>query len=561
MKTVDDSDQIEPDLDEPPVASSDPALPPVPRRRLTRDARAALAIFLVLLGVYLFTMGGHTYSVDGETYLAGTRSLFQGSTVLTPGPDLDGAVVTVENKNGDRTTAAPIGSLVLFAPGFVAGKVIAAPFAVEHREEIVRLVYLSANSVMTAITGSLLFLLCRRLGARRSSAVLLALTFGLGTWAWAHAQTDFSEPGTAMALTAALLAAVRWWERPSSRRAAAITGFLAGFTVLTRPSTLLFVPILLVAGLVATGIVRRQRLLVAAAFCAGGLVAAVAMAINAWVRFGDPLDNGYPLLPYSTPIYEGVYGLLLSSGKGMLWYAPVCIVVLFATRRSFLANRRYSLTVGAILLGHASVYARFDIWTGENAYGPRYMIPLLPIVVAMLAPVIDSGRQWIRGVKVAAVFGLLIPGLLGTTMYFNAVYFNQQQGLLADIGVIEATQTQQHLAWNFYPRTSPLMLHVRSVPDLVRNTVDRLQGEPGGITPLPAPYEDRIHWYARAVELDVWWAWWSTKDGPGAIYLLLVVPLAALALGIALARRSWRTERDDAVATTTPPGIASGAGT
>ena len=72
------------------------------------------------------------------------------------------------------------------------------------------------------------------------------------------------------------------------------------------------------------------------------------------------------------------------------------------------------------------------------------------------------------------------------------------------------TAVQQYVAWDFQPRSSPLLLHVRSLPDLFRNTVDRLQGEPGGIKPIPAAPEDRINWYTNAINLDVWWAWWSS---------------------------------------------------
>ena len=307
----------------------------------------------------------------------------------------------------------------------------------------------------------------------------------------------------------------------------------------------MFVPVLLIAGLVRVGATRRERIGAALAFCAGGAVPALAMAVNAWIRFGDPLDNGYPLLPYSTPVYEGLFGLLLSPGKGLVWYAPVCLVVIFAARTSYLQNRRYAITVAAMVLAHAAIYARFDVWSGENAYGPRYMIPLLPVIVAALAPVIDTGRHWLRGVRIAAAVGFLLPGLLGATMYFNAVYFEQQPSLLADLELTETTSAQQRLAWNFYPRTSPLMLQFRSLPDLARNTVDRVQGEPGGITPLPAAYEERIHWYARAVELDTWWAWWPTKDAPSVIYLLLIVPLAALAFGSKLLLGAVRSDRTD----------------
>jgi len=501
-----------------------------------RDRRIAVALGLLLFAIYLLTMGGHTYSVDGETYLAGTRALAQRETVMDPPDDLDAVVILISHKNGGTTTAAPIGTLLLFLPGFVAGKAIAAAFPEDSKEEVVRLVFLSANPLFTAVTAALLFLLCRALGASRRSSMLLSVVFGLATWAWPHSKTDFSEPGTAMALTAAVLASVHWWRRPSSDRAALAVGFLAGCTVLTRSSTMIFIPVLLAAGVTAHGLDVRGRLRGAMLFAAGGAVPAAAFAYNAWARFGSPVDNGYPPIEYSTPLYEGIHGLFLSPGKGLFWYAPICIVALFAIRQSFHTSRRYVCAVLLILVMHLAVYARFVIWSGENAYGPRYLVPLLPVLVALVAPVIDSGRHWVRGARIAGAAGFLLPGLLGSLMYFNAVYHHSGPNVLKNMDAPAITGIQTYLAWNFQPRSSPIVLHLRGIPALIDNTRDRLQGDDGGITPVMEEYEDRIHWHARAIELDYWWAWWSAKREAPLGYVLLVIPFTLLAIGLLLIR-------------------------
>ena len=298
---------------------------------------------------------------------------------------------------------------------------------------------------------------------------------------------------------------------------------------------MLFVPIFMAFGLTcprqASGPSRGRE---AVAFLLGGLLPAVLFAVNAYVRFGSPLDNGYPNMRYTNPVYEGVFGLMLSPGKGLLWYAPVCIVSLFALRRSYLANRRYALLVASVMFAHLAIYSRFETWSGENAFGPRYLVPILPLLVALIAPVIDSGREWSRGVKVAALVGFVVPGLLGASMYFNGVYWDNLQAVTRSMDSESLTARQSHIAWNFQPRSSPLMQHLRSIPDLVSNTSDRLGGLEGGITPIPVPYEERIHWYARAIELDVWWAWWPTKNLSALAYLFLLVPVVSIALSARL---------------------------
>jgi len=501
-----------------------------------------VVVVLGLLGVYLLTMAGHTTSVDGESYMMGTRALLHHTTVLAPTPDIDDIIIPVVHKNGGLTTLAPIGSLLLFSPGAVAGTIVSRMFPAASREEVFRLIYLSANSVLTALTAGVLLLLCRALGARLRTASLLALVYGLGTWAWAHAQSDFTEPGTALMLTAAMLGSLAWWRVPTARRAATV-GLLAGCVVLTRASALLFVPVLMVVGVTVPGLTRRARLQHVAAFVAGGIAPMIAFSVNSWLRFGELFDNGYSNLPYSTPVYEGVFGLLFSTGKGIVFYAPVCIVVVFGARLSYLANRRYAITVGLLLVAHLSVYSRFKVWSGENSYGPRYMFPLLPVVIALLAPIIDSGRQWVRGVKAAGFIGFAVPGLLGTLMYFNGVSWAQRDHVLHDYAITELSIDQTYDAWHFVPRESPLMQAIRSVPDLVRNTVDRIEGEPGGIGPIPAEYEQRIGWYGATIQLDTWWAWWSARGGPAAGYLFLLVPLGCLTVAARLGAQMlprWR---------------------
>ena len=81
---------------------------------------------------------------------------------------------------------------------------------------------------------------------------------------------------------------------------------------------------------------------------------------------------------------------------------------------------------------------------------------------------------------------------------------------------------------------------MRSLPDLFSNTAERLRGNAGGIAPIPTAYEERIHWHARAVELDMWWAWWSTKSLSRWGYIFLLAPAVSLALSLQLLRKLRR---------------------
>jgi hypothetical protein len=138
-------------------------------------------------------------------------------------------------------------------------------------------------------------------------------------------------------------------------------------------------------------------------------------------------------------------------------------------------------------------------------------------------------------------------------MYFNGVGWNEREEVAA-LQITDPTVSESFLPTDLIPRASQLVLHAESTSDLVSNTLDRISGGPGGITPLPPTFGERIYWYARAVEPDFWWAWWSAKGGPTAMYAFLVVPFGCLAVAWRLTRGRKlvvRAHRHGAVETAT----------
>ena len=234
---------------------------------------------------------------------------------------------------------------------------------------------------------------------------MLAMIFGLATWAWGHGESDFSEPGTAMLLTAAVLATQRSWRAPTARHAA-LAGLVVGCVGLTRTTTFLFVPVFLIAGL--TSAAKGERLRQMVAFGLG-----VAPAVVAFSR--ECMD------PIRKSVRPGLRGCQIQRRR-FTKESSDCFSV---PARALSSTHRFlssyfsqpvprtspigvtSLPVASLLAVHVYIFARFEVWSGENAYGPRYMVPLLPIMIAVLAPVISRQRQFVRGAKVAAAVGLL----------------------------------------------------------------------------------------------------------------------------------------------------------
>ena len=102
-------------------------------------------------------------------------------------------------------------------------------------------------------------------------------------------------------------------------------------------------------------------------------------------RFGTPFETGYGAqatpAAYTTPLLVGLYGLLLSSGKGVMWFAPALWLAPAGWRAMRAgAGRARATALGALLMGAVALilYGRFQHWAGDGSLGPRYLVPLLP---------------------------------------------------------------------------------------------------------------------------------------------------------------------------------------
>lgn len=104
-----------------------------------------------------------------------------------------------------------------------------------------------------------------------------------------------------------------------------------------------------------------------------------------WLRFGSPLILGYADMVAGTgfgaPLIVGLFGLLISPGKGLRSYNPIVLLGFFGLiplARQRRTEARFIMAFGLISIGF---YAAYNFWTGGWNWGPRYMLPLLPLLL------------------------------------------------------------------------------------------------------------------------------------------------------------------------------------
>jgi hypothetical protein len=160
-----------------------------------------------------------------------------------------------------------------------------------------------------------------------------------------------------------------------------IAGVALGLTVFIRErSAIMIPPFILYVFLYHRRVVWRGW----TAFFAPLALFAVVIALFNWSRYGSPLTFGFSALQhttFSTPVVIGLYGLLISPGKGLLLYNPIAWAGLIGLAIMFRTRRREAILFALIVLVEVLFFAVYEFWTGGWNWGPRYIMPMLPLLV------------------------------------------------------------------------------------------------------------------------------------------------------------------------------------
>ncbi len=221
-----------------------------------------------------------------------------------------------------------------------------------------------------------------------------------GTFLWPYAADSFVEPwaAAAFAFGAALLLA----PDAAGRRKGFLSGALVSLAFLLKPVLWVTAPVWLL-GALRTPAPEGRRGRLATGFVAA-LVAALALAgaVNL-VREGSLLEAGYrgEALAFTTPLLEGLLGLTLLPGRGILFFAPIALLALLPARKLPVASRIVLYGVPAI---HLLVVSRWWAWHGGSSWGPRLLLPVLPLLVA--PAVLESARRVVPFVLLGALLNV-----------------------------------------------------------------------------------------------------------------------------------------------------------
>lgn len=291
-----------------------------------------------------------------------------------------------------------------------------------------------AASVVASLAVGWMYLLLRRRIERRP-ALLLTVLFAFGTTTWAISSQALWQHGPAELLVVAAL----WFltGAPIPRHILA-AGLATGLMVANRPPDLTLALAFGAAGLLWAGRPLCRAALFRIALFAVGIALPVALTVAYNLTAFARLSGGYgqagvaSLSFFSSPLLEGIAGLLVSPARGLFVFSPFLLFVPLFFHR-ILRDRSHRvlnllLTGGVLLL--LLVYARVDFRQGFS-YGPRFLTDALPILVWLLAPILPTLRGVARAAFLAAgVFSIWVQ-LVGAFQYSGIsdfVLYEQKAG-------------------------------------------------------------------------------------------------------------------------------------
>lgn len=389
------------------------------------DRLLARAVFLLSLALYTATFVGYPENPDAEVEFQTTRSLWHDhSYAMGDTPEAEFIVeqrFDVREGSGERAgrfySWFGIGQAWVGLPFYATGRLLARAFpGIESRHESLthygigrseyfeHLLVAWRNPLFGALTVWLVFLAARRMGASRPGAFLAALAYGTCTFAWPQARSTLSDVQATLLLFGAFDLLLRFREaferfhRPRRVQLFLFGGAL-GLAFLTRLVTAPVILVLLV--LFVSLLVRGRRIGSTRATWVDAAIALVPAAAGLvlffytnHLRFGDPLESGYGAAVgrafFGYPPLLGAFGLAFAPGKGLLFLAPPILLAGFGWTRAW--RHAGSLTVlGSVAFALAVAVPIFFVesWHGAWTFGPRYILPLLPIAFVFVAHGLD----------------------------------------------------------------------------------------------------------------------------------------------------------------------------
>jgi len=418
-------------------------------------------LFLVGLTACLAAIvvqSGELGTSDTTHRLATTHSFWTSDPPVDP---RDYPEFGIHGRNGRLYAWYGIGQSLLMLPADVVGTYVEnlSIFDAYHVDPTPRsmIVSYSTNTIVCVLVILVCFRFLRQLGFSINQRIAGALALLFCT-TFLHYTQNMTENNYILLLTLTGLSFHYEWLGTGSRRALLIGSGALGLNLLTRLTTgmdLLAVTLFDFLALRSKGRSRGESHERFVEYAKVALpVYLVFFALDRayqYARFGS-FFNTYTQIfgreqkilnpelpaafPFETPFHIGFFGALFKPEKSIFLFDPLLVLTVLLVARAWKQLqpeiRAYLIAFTALMLAYISFYARYTDWSGDFAWGDRYVSTPVEIVAFLSVPLlmrhrVDVGQAaWRWGL---ALTGASVVVQLASVMFWCPLEIYQMETL------------------------------------------------------------------------------------------------------------------------------------
>lgn len=476
------------------------------------NKRLIVGIFFFFLFVNVLTSGGHLDWWDGiEAFLVTESMVLKHSAKLHPDvPTLetmpfDISYTIYANKVLQTGNNSLSKDTIILEPVYTVRSVflsaIGVPFyylALAISAPPIAVIGLLVNSMLIAITCVIVFCFSYELYRKGWISFALSLIFGVCSFVWPYHTSFWVQPLQGLTLIAGtyfLYKGIQYhkdfkpsrenhsrliqlvWNRVT--RLTVLAGVLLGLSVFAHPTSAVLLPGFIVYTIFSLKWKGRN---VTIFFAVALIMTLFFVGLTNFLRFGSFTEFGYgyfgTLATHNG--WAGLIGLLFSPGAGLIYFFPISILLLVAAKYMYYTNRGLLLLCGYIIIANWLYMGTLSFgfepyaWSGAIAWGPRYLVPILPFITIILgelllktAQIKDGRRKLIMKASIITLAALgFYVNLVGTLVWYQyGIMYGWERDQLGKF-----TNNMDIMTWN--PYYSPIVLHTKALIEDFVSTID-----------------------------------------------------------------------------------------
>ena len=474
-----------------------------------KSKRLILLVFALFFVIYITSSNGIYVGYGKETFLVTEGMVLHHSPKLYPdSPSVkklyfnvngsiafqEGLKLTYHTNNISQLMNQPA-----YTQRSLLSSAIAVPFyyaAVLFSVSPITVVSLLVEPIILALTAVIIFCFSLEIYGSKKISFILTIIFGVCSFAWTYNGSFLPQPLQGLCLIASaffiylsikiktITKTIPTNNNNSSSSSSSIAIYLAGLaglflglSLFANPSSIVLIPGFIIYSFFIMRRNRRMKNLLSFLIILTLTVSFFGLT-NYW-RFGSFTETGYGKMSTTSAHngWQGLAGLSLSPGYGLIFYFPPVILLPIALKRLYPENKLlvflsiYVLVATWLFFG--TVNFTFDPfqnivgWLGGGGWGPRYFVPVLPFITIVLGAVltgVKTGLFMKISMTTLCAIGFYVS-LLGILVWYQYGYGYgwNREALWKYDQVYDQTKLSSYAAMVWIPGYSPIILHTKAL--------------------------------------------------------------------------------------------------